>query len=71
MITYPAGLFLQLPKLSMTAQFNSGFLAQMARITIVENTKDNCTIYLEDGMGVPLANAGVQISYVAVEKNSI
>jgi len=69
-IDYPASMFTKPPKLSMTAWFSSGGYAQMAYVTIVENTKDNCTIYLQDADGMPLSNHVVQISYVAVENKT-
>jgi hypothetical protein len=70
-IIYPANMFTKPPNLSITASFRSSGYAQMSHITIVENTKDNCTIYLEDGVGSPLSSTMVQISYVAVENKTL
>jgi len=69
-IDYPAGIFTRPPHLSITAWFSSGGLGQMAHVTILQNTKDNCTIYLRDGNGSPLSSHSVQISYTAVENKT-
>ncbi len=65
-VDYPTGMFTTPPHLSVAAWFSASGIAQMAHVTILENTRDNCTIYLRDGMGISLSSYSVQVSYVAV-----
>jgi hypothetical protein len=64
-VTYPAGLFSATPSLSVTAQFNSGGIAQMGWVTVSNHTASGFTLNVKDGNGTNWTGA-VQISYTAI-----
>ncbi len=65
-ISYPLGYFLATPQhLAVTAQFNSGGIAQMGHVTVFSHDQFGFWINVKDGTGSNW-NGNVQISYTAI-----
>jgi len=67
-VSYPVDKFTATPSLSVTAQFNSGGIAQMGYVTISSHTKDGFTLNVKDGSGSNWSSGAVQISCVAIQE---
>jgi hypothetical protein len=66
-VSYPVDSFTATPGLSVTAQFNSGGIAQMGYVTVSSHTKDGFTLNVKDGSGANWSG-NVQISIVAIQE---